>query len=592
VSSTISDRGIPPDAEIIEIGDTTAEPPEQANNSASFAVPTAMRLQKVEDFTPSPAAFVDLTFSDDEDEESRPGDRHFIATTDGVTFTDPKYASHRQNVDLSRFGADRNYEILSRSPTTSEARSVSEDSPSSSTTEQIESCSSSGDQDMVAVDSESIVTTESPDESLDSNLFSVSDSSEEMEPLDSNEPTHLVLNTLLRSLLLGFRSTVQYQLSPNENGEGSVPPSSATGSSTLGETSGPSRKRNRRATDDDDGGGDDADQDGFLRPPRKKISPGKEKTPQKSLACPYLKLDPLKHRSCCVKQLSRIRDVKQHLSRRHTPDRYCQRCLETNFADEQSLDRHVNLNTCLHRDRSLLEAVSHEQERQLSKKSNPNLEEKDQWFAIWDILFPGVSRPTSAYMDTCLSVEMRLFREYCSIHGPAALREQIETDPVWSGSEITEEQRRVYLDRVIAQGIDRLFEGYLRSNPSSNSFGDPRSSTSRRRSNMQPTPTSTGSVADSGVALESQVSSREATSQESLLEQTPGVMETVHQPEMADDHVQVDLTSEGGVVEPPQSYGEPLLDSSLMDMPYDFSYEGMYTYPLPTFGADQSFDGR
>jgi hypothetical protein len=61
-----------------------------------------------------------------------------------------------------------------------------------------------------------------------------------------------------------------------------------------------------------------------------------------------LKLDPLKHRSCCVKQLSRIRDVKQHLSRRHTPDRYCQRCLETNFADEQSLDRHVNLNTCLH----------------------------------------------------------------------------------------------------------------------------------------------------------------------------------------------------------------------------------------------------
>jgi hypothetical protein len=61
---------------------------------------------------------------------------------------------------------------------------------------------------------------------------------------------------------------------------------------------------------------------------------------------------------------------------------------------------------------------------------------------------------------------------------------------------------------------------------------------------------------------------------------------------MADDHVQVDLTSQGDVVEPPQIYGEALLDSSLMDMSYDFSYEGMYAYSPPTFGPDQSFDGR
>ena len=416
-------------------------------------------------------------------------------------------------------------------------------------------------------------------------MLSISDYSEQLEPLDSNDPAYSFLNTLLQRLLSGFQSTTQSQLSPSGNGENSITRAPATESSTTAGTSSHCRKRARDETDDDDAG-----QDGFLRPPRKKINAGQGKASQRSLACPYLKFDPIKHRSCCAKQLSRIRDVKQHLSRRHTPERYCQRCLETNFPDEQSLDRHINLNTCPLKDRALLEGLSHQQQRQLSRKSNPNLSEEDQWFAIWEItfpktLFPGLRRPISAYMDTGLSMDMRLFREYCSNHGPSTLTEQIESDPAWSGSEITAEQRRVYLERVIVQGINSLFEGYLRSNISSDSAPPSR----QNRNNMHPTPTPTGSIADSGVALESQLSFGEASYQEGLLDQLPSTGRLGYQPTITDDRAQGTSTTQESAVEPSQTYGENMLDINPPDMsPPDtsFDFSQVSDFGSPTFAGD------
>jgi len=88
-------------------------------------------------------------------------------------------------------------------------------------TEHRGSGSSSNDQNILAVNSHSIATTGSLDESLDSDLLSISDYSDQIEPLDSKEPAYLFLNTLLQGLLSGFQSIVQCQLSPSGNGEGS-----------------------------------------------------------------------------------------------------------------------------------------------------------------------------------------------------------------------------------------------------------------------------------------------------------------------------------------------------------------------------------
>jgi hypothetical protein len=503
----------------------------------------------------------------------------------------PRNLSHNLNAtDLDRSlpmpHPHENDESVSRPLTTSGViRPVAEDCLLSFDTRHWESHSSSNDQNTPTVNSQSIVTTESADESLDSDLLSISDYSEQHGPLDTNGPVYSFLNTLLQRLLSGFQSTTQTQLSPSGNGVAAITPAPATGSSTTSSTSRQSRKRGRDETDDDDAG-----QDGFLRPPRKKTNPGQGKALQRSLACPYLKFDPIKHRNCCAKQLSRIRDVKQHLSRRHTPERYCQRCLETNFLDEQSLDSHMILNTCSLKDRALLEGLSHQQQRQLSRKSNPNLSEEDQWFAIWEItfpkaLFPGLRRPISAYMDTGLSMDMRLFREYCSNHGPSTLTEQIESDPVWSRSEITSEQRRVYLDRVILQGINTLFERYLCSNISSDSAP----SSMPNSNNMHPTPTSTGSIADSGVALESQLSSGEASYQEGLIDQLPSTGRLVYQPTVGDDQVQGNSTIQESAVEPPQTHREHILDMNPPDMyPPDrsFGFSQVSAFGSPSFADD------
>ena len=459
---------------------------------------------------------------------------------------------------------------------------VAEDCLLNSHTDHWGSHSSSNEQNTLTVKSQSIVTTGSTDESLDSDLLSMSDYSESIDPLDINEPAYSFLNTLLQRLVSGFQSTTQTQLSPSGNGEVAITPAPATGSSTSSGTSRQCRKRGRDETDDGDDG---AGQDGSLRPPGKKINPGQGKALQRSLACPYLKFDPIKHRNCCAKQLSRIGDVKQHLTRQHTPKRYCQRCLETNFPDEQSLDIHMMLNTCLFKDRALLEGLSHQQQRLLSRKSNPNLSEEDQWFAIWEItfpkaLFPELRRPISAYIDTGLSMDMRLFREYCFNHGPSALTEHIESNPAWSRSEITAEQRRVYLDRVILQGINSLFEGYLRANISSNSAP----SSMQNSNNMHPTPAPTGSIADSGVALESQLSSGESSYQEGLLDQLSSTTRLGYQPAAADDRGQGNSAIQESAFELSQIHGENVLDMNPPDTSFDFSQ--VSDFGSPTFADD------
>lgn len=441
-----------------------------------------------------------------------------------------------------------------------------------------------GDANLLAADSQPIVATGSPDDSLESDFLSMSDSSEQIEPLDSSEPAYPLLNTLLQELLSGFRSTTQCQLSLSENGERSVTQPTATASSNTTGNSIQCRKRNREPEDDDE-----VSEDGFRKPPRKRINPGQGKALQRALACPYLKLDPITHRECCKYQLSRIRDVKQHLHRQHTPEFYCQRCFKTDFLDQQSLQSHVNLGTCPIEDPAILEGISNQQQKQLSRKSNPSLSEEDQWFAIWTILFPGVQRPLSAYMDTGVSEDMRLFREYCLTRGPAALGEQIESNPAWSGADVTAEQRQIHLNRVIVQGINSLFEGYLRSIPSPDSMDNQKASSSRQLShNLQPTrlATPTSSNADSGVALGSQLSSSATMSQRGLLDQPPSIVEFNYQMAAAGNRVQDTPTMQELVAEPTQSHGQNLLDPAL-DHYFDDQFLGA---GWPTFDQAPDFD--
>ncbi|KAF7555006.1 hypothetical protein G7Z17_g2485 [Cylindrodendrum hubeiense] len=173
----------------------------------------------------------------------------------------------------------------------------------------------------------------------------------------------------------------------------------------------------------------------------------------------------------------------------------------------------------------MLEGISYDQRQQLSKKSNPSLSEEDQWFAIWDIIFPENQKPNSAYIDVGLSAEMRLFSEYSYAHGPAVLREQIMSNLDWQRVEITEEERQQALEQVIAEGIGRLFATW-RDQPI-----EPLSLRSRRN-NIQRTGRGTpmGSVADSGVMMRSQFSALEIESERAEIAQPSSIFELGYPP--------------------------------------------------------------
>ncbi|KAK5659155.1 hypothetical protein OQA88_1245 [Cercophora sp. LCS_1] len=89
-----------------------------------------------------------------------------------------------------------------------------------------------------------------------------------------------------------------------------------------------------------------------------------------TFACPFLKYDPDKHAGCSHFKLSRIRDVKQHIKRKHE--------------SEQSKGQKAALKT----------------------KSDPKQDFRRQWYAIWNILFPGKQDPSSPYVDSCRSEEL------------------------------------------------------------------------------------------------------------------------------------------------------------------------------------------
>ncbi|RFU24821.1 hypothetical protein B7463_g11519, partial [Scytalidium lignicola] len=233
--------------------------------------------------------------------------------------------------------------------------------------------------------------TGSPDESLDSGLFSVSDSSEQAASLDSNESAYPLLKTLLCKLLTGFQNTTQCQSSSSRNG------------------------------------------------------------------------------------------------------------------NEQGLERHLDLETCPRNDPAILEGISHHQQRQLTRKSKSSLSEENQWFAIWEILFPGRQRPISAYVEAGLSMQMRRFREYCSTHGPSTLAALIESDPTLSGPETTENN---------AECISRK-----------DSPREEQTLSSGRDNSLQPMQLETpgNSNSDSGAVLGSPLSFRQTASSMSMLSESPNM---------------------------------------------------------------------
>jgi len=266
-----------------------------------------------------------------------------------------------------------------------------------------ESLRLSSSSDLLSVGSQPVSMTGSPEYSLDSDMLSIPESAGSVKLLDNSERLYPLLRNLVHRLLSEFRNRTQSQSS---HGNGSGAPNAFTSVIESSEAGYPSRKTQKRKAQRQRDNDQDEDEEESFPPPPKRVKATPSKKLPRSFACPYLKRDPIKHRRCCEKTLSKISYVKQHLTRTHTPERYCMICQATDFRDDTSLQRHMHLRKCSPRGPTTLNGISYQQHRQLTKKSKPNTSEEHQWFAIWEILFGQHPKPSSVYIDTGFNLEM------------------------------------------------------------------------------------------------------------------------------------------------------------------------------------------
>ena len=178
---------------------------------------------------------------------------------------------------------------------------------------------------------------------------------------------------------------------------------------------------------------------------------------QQTLACPFWKRDPERHQRCGLFTLKRVRDVKQHLNRRHTPAFYCERCLVV-FDSATDHESHLVYESCRREPSAELDGISNAARRKLCQRSDARLSIADQWFAIWDLLFPGVSRPRSSFVDSQLSIDLRLFSEYYRCRGSQTLMDLLNSNDVWS---MSKEDQQVRSRQILEEGLNKIYDDWL-----------------------------------------------------------------------------------------------------------------------------------
>ncbi|KAJ4403410.1 hypothetical protein N0V82_010661 [Gnomoniopsis sp. IMI 355080] len=173
---------------------------------------------------------------------------------------------------------------------------------------------------------------------------------------------------------------------------------------------------------------------------------------QRQFACPFQKRDPVKHQDCLKLTLTRIKDVKQHLRRRHMQHKYyCPRCYDT-FDNTRERDEHTRSSTCTTLEKvPAFEGISDDQITELSKCADRNLKVDLQWFNIWKIIFPDDPPPPSPFLGTYLNEMAPMLRDLWKIEGIGILESVLRQKAA--------EVNKVLVHEVIEAVFNRLEEG-------------------------------------------------------------------------------------------------------------------------------------
>lgn len=281
--------------------------------------------------------------------------------------------------------------------------------------------------------------------------------------LGENHPFNLIKPIVVEEGLLAYQNAKQRTRTGSSTSATSGTVNTALGAKHI--VSSPPKKRSRNNQDGSEEAGDSEDDEEL--PAKRGRTSKRAARNLPSFACPFAKKNPLKYRGCYAYVLKRVRDVKQHLSRFHQLPIYCPRCTDT-FEAEDERDEHIRASSCLVQHETItFEGVTRAQKILLGQRVSAKMTSSDQWFTIFDILFPGhTPRPKCAFINTELSIELEAFQDLMYAEGPRLISSAIRS----SGLDITamenvEDDSTALLQSAIQEGLQQTFQQWSANMP-------------------------------------------------------------------------------------------------------------------------------
>lgn len=238
-----------------------------------------------------------------------------------------------------------------------------------------------------------------------------------------------------------------------------------TSASTDKNGRGQKRPQDQSLDDEDDGGQDSRPMSSF-----KRRREGQES--RLSFACPFFKKDPAKWRACHKHELRKISYVKQHLYRTHNAQPYCPICGEIfkAYQREERLNQHLRLRECEPKTFEPPQGITWQQREQLSRRVPARLSEEEQWFMVFDIVFPGHPRPSTPYIHPDMSEDLSSYLEFAATQGSRVLKRSfLRNAKSFSDGRFDE----AALESLFRQGLDDLRRQWVSKQSSTPSPRDP-----------------------------------------------------------------------------------------------------------------------
>ncbi|KAK0719342.1 hypothetical protein B0H67DRAFT_572946 [Lasiosphaeris hirsuta] len=144
--------------------------------------------------------------------------------------------------------------------------------------------------------------------------------------------------------------------------------------------------------------------------------------------CPFFARNPTAHPRCLRHNLRRIIDVKRHIWASHRQPHHCPIC-HTIFETAREWNIHIRDGQCERSTAPEIEGASEDQLDELSWPPNPDQNADEQWFSVWNTVFPHIGRPLHPRLtDHSPFVQpIRLLRDYWEAQGREKIREFLDS---------------------------------------------------------------------------------------------------------------------------------------------------------------------